>query len=113
MGGILVAILTHNRLPDTLACLDSVRRLEGPVEAVVVLDSGSTDGTPEVVRRSFPEVQVLELGGNRGYAAGNNVALRIALEHGAEGVFLRNHDTLVDPGCLNALLETARSAPRA
>ncbi len=112
MSGILIAVLTYNRLQDTLACLESVRRLEGPVEAVVVLDNGSTDGTPDAVRQAFPEVHVQELGGNRGYAAGNNVALRMALEQGMEGVFLLNNDTLVDPGCLTAMLETAQVQPR-
>ncbi len=112
MDGILIAILTHNRLRDTLSCLESVRRLEGPVEAIVVLDSGSTDGTPEAVRRLFPEIQVRELGANWGYAAGNNLALRMALEQGMRGVFLLNHDTLVDSRCLVAMLETARSAPQ-
>ncbi|HXF68622.1 MAG TPA: glycosyltransferase family 2 protein, partial [Thermoflexus sp.] len=112
MSGILVAVLAYNRLQDTLACLESVRRLEGPVEAVVVLDNGSTDGTPDAVRRAFPEVQVLELGANQGYAAGNNVAIRMAMEQGMDGVFLLNNDTLVDSGCLVTLLETARGQPR-
>ncbi|MER3399636.1 MAG: glycosyltransferase family 2 protein [Thermoflexus sp.] len=112
MAGILVAILAHNRRHDTLACLESVRRLEGPVAQVLVLDNGSTDGTPEAVRRAFPEVLVCELGDNRGYAAGNNVALQQALAEGQEGVFLLNNDTLVDAGCLIALLETARAQPR-
>ncbi|WP_322800962.1 glycosyltransferase family 2 protein [Thermoflexus sp.] len=111
MGGVLVAVLTYNRLHDTLACLESVRQLEGPVGAIVALDNGSTDGTPEAIRRAFPEVQVWELGDNLGYAAGNNRALRMALEQGMEGVFLLNNDTLVDAGCLVAMLETARSAP--
>lgn len=112
MSGILVAVLTYNRLHDTIACLESLRRLEGPVAAILVLDSGSTDGTPEAVRRAFPEVQVWALGANRGYAAGNNVALRTAMAQGMEGAFLLNNDTLVDSGCLVTMLETARSAPR-
>jgi GT2 family glycosyltransferase len=112
VGGILVAVLTYNRLHDTLACLESMRRLEGPVEAIVALDNGSTDGTPEAIRRAFPEVEVWELGGNLGYAAGNNLALRVAQQQGMEGVFLLNNDTLVDPMCLVAMRETARVAPR-
>ncbi len=112
MSGILVAILTYNRLHDTLACLESVRRMEGPVADIMVLDNGSSDGTPDAIRRAFPEVQVRELKRNWGYAAGNNLALQMALEQGREGVFLLNNDTVVDPGCLEALWETARSAPR-
>ncbi|MCS6962454.1 glycosyltransferase family 2 protein [Thermoflexus sp.] len=112
MSGILVAILTYNRLPDTIACLESVRRLEGPVEGVLVLDNDSTDGTPQAIRRAFPEVQIWELERNRGYAAGNNLALQMALERGMEGVFLLNNDTVVDPQCLVRMLETARSMPQ-
>ena len=70
MGGVLVAVLTYNRLHDTLACLDAGRQLEGPVGAIVALDNGSTDGPPEAIRRAFPEVQVRELGGQPGLRGG-------------------------------------------
>jgi len=40
---------------------------------VVVLDNASSDGTAAAVRAAYPQIQVIETGGNLGYAAGNNV----------------------------------------
>jgi GT2 family glycosyltransferase len=63
-----VVIATRDRAASLLAVLQRLRALpEGP--PVVVVDNGSTDGTPEAVRAAAPEVVVLEAGRNLGAAA--------------------------------------------
>ena len=61
-----VVVVTFNGLPYIERCLDSVRGYD-----TIVVDHGSTDGTPEFVRERFPEVTLLH-GENRGLAAGWN-----------------------------------------
>ena len=46
---ISVIILTHNRKKDLLETIESVRRSRGPAREVLVVDNGSTDGTPEAL----------------------------------------------------------------
>jgi GT2 family glycosyltransferase len=80
---------------------------------VLLVDNGSSDGTPGFARERFPGVEVLENGGNLGFAAGNNTGIRHALARGAETVLLLNNDTVVDPDFLDPLLETAAAHPDA
>lgn len=75
---------------------------------VTVVDSGSPDGTPEMVAREFPEVRLLRQG-NIGFSAANNLVLR---ESEAAAVLLLNPDTEVYAGTLDAALARLRSDPR-
>jgi GT2 family glycosyltransferase len=60
-----VVVATRNRWPDLNVTLP---RHRGPV---IVVDNGSTDGTPQLVRRHFPHVDVVELASNHGATARN------------------------------------------
>jgi len=77
MGNPLVSvvIVTWNRQPDVLAAVQSVYdQLYRPIE-ILVVDNGSTDGTVEALRRSYPTITVIALDHNRGAAGGRNPGL--------------------------------------
>jgi hypothetical protein len=59
------------------------------------------------VRARFPHVRCAELPLNLGYAGGNNVGLRRALDEGYDFAFVLNNDTVVDPGFLRAAVDAA------
>ena len=105
---LVAVVLSWNRRDDTLACLESLRGIE-----TVCVDNGSTDGSAEAVAESFPEVELIRHGENLGYAAGNNAGIRLALERGADWVWLVNNDAVVDAGAAAALEEAARVRPDA
>jgi N-acetylglucosaminyl-diphospho-decaprenol L-rhamnosyltransferase len=75
---------------------------------VSVVDSGSPDGTPDMVEREFPQVRLLRRA-NVGFSAANNVVLR---ESEAEAVLLLNPDTEVRAGALDAALARLAVDPR-
>jgi len=75
---------------------------------VTVVDSGSVDGTPDMVAREFPAVR-LHRCANVGFSAANNLALR---ESGAGAVLLLNPDTEVYAGTLDAALARLRADER-
>ncbi len=108
---VLILILCYNGVADTLACLESLQRVEYPSFDILALDNASSDGTPEAVRARFPQVTVIENGANLGFAAGNNVGLRYALRHGYDYALLLNNDTEVAPDFLTRLVEVAESDP--
>lgn len=112
MPRVLIIILCYNGVADTLACLESLQRVEYPSFDLLVLDNASSDGTSEAVRAQFPQVTVIENGANLGFAAGNNVGLRYALRHGYEYALLLNNDTEVAPDFLTHLVEVAESDPQ-
>lgn len=109
MNQPLVAIIVLNwRKPaETLACLQSLARCTYPNAQVVVVDNGSGDDSVALIRRGFPQVPILETGANLGYAGGNNVGVRYALEQGADAVLILNNDIVVAPGFLEPLLAVA------
>ena len=76
---IVSVVLNTNRRDDTLACLESLARLDYPNRAVLVLDNASTDGSAAAIAAAHPDVRVLPLTENRGYAGNNNVGIAAAL----------------------------------
>lgn len=102
-------ILNTNRRDDTLECLTSLHAGTYRNFRVIVLDCQSTDGSVEAVRRAYPNVQIVSLQENRGYAGNNNVGIRAAIEQGAEWVFVLNEDTVLAPDCLERLIGVAAS----
>lgn len=110
---VAIILLNWNGHQDTLACLESLRRLDYPNAAVFVVDNASTDGSEAILRAAAtPDVTILQSGANLGFAGGNNLGIRAALDHGADYVWLLNNDTMVDPGALSALVRRAEADPR-
>ena len=105
---LVAVVLNWNGGEDPLRALAS---LEG-VETICV-DNGSTDGSDAEVERHFPDVELLRTGSNLGYAGGNNVGIRKALERGADWVLLLNNDAEAEPGLADALARAAGARPDA
>jgi hypothetical protein len=106
-------VLSWNGREDTLACLESLTRAAGRELAIVCVDNGSVDGSQQAVRERFPDVHLIEAGGNRGYCGGNNLGIRYALEHGARWVVLVNNDATVAADVIEGFAGVAREHPRA
>lgn len=107
-----VIVLCYNGVDLTLECLSSIYKQHYPNLDVMVIDNGSQDGTADIVRTAYPQVQVKNTGENLGYAGGNNIGMQIALEHGAEYLFLLNNDTRVYPDCISALVKAISAHSR-
>ncbi|NTW02183.1 MAG: glycosyltransferase family 2 protein, partial [Oscillochloris sp.] len=83
MSSIAIIIVSWNVRELLRRCLSSVERslADSDLNATtIVVDNASADGTPDMVRADFPDVQLIEPGANLGFAAGNNVALRAILQ---------------------------------
>ncbi|RLC67382.1 MAG: glycosyltransferase family 2 protein [Chloroflexi bacterium] len=109
---VAVIVLNWNRREDTLECLRSLERLTYPNYGVIVVDNGSTDGSVEAVQEAFPSLQLLTNAENLGFAGGNNVGIRYALDGEADYVFLLNNDTVVDAALLDELVAAAEADPQ-
>ncbi len=77
-------------------------RADGRNHEILVVDNASTDGSVESVKKCFPEVRVLPLEENLGFAEGNNAGVRAASN---DIVILLNNDMIVDPGFIRPLLK--------
>ena len=105
---LVAVVLSYNGREDTLAALESLRGIE-----TVVVDNGSSDGSAEAVAERFPDVELVRTGVNLGFAGGNNVGIRRALDRGADWVLLVNNDAEVEPGLVEALAAAAAARPDA
>lgn len=103
-----VIVVTHNGCQMALATLRSARASLGDITCQwLVVDSGSTDGTPDVIEREFGDVLVLR-SANRGFAAGNNAALPHA---SGRYVLLLNPDVEIERGTLADLVTALDRRP--
>jgi GT2 family glycosyltransferase len=109
---VSIVVLNWNCRDDTIECLHSLTGLTYPDYETIVVDNGSTDGSPEAIREAFPEVELLTNPDNLGFAGGNNVGIRQALSGEAAYVFVLNNDTVVDPALLDELVATAEADSR-
>lgn len=106
---LYAVILGWNRHQDTLECIHSLLKMDYPNLKVLVVDNASSDGTPERVRATFPQLELIINEENLGFAAGNNVGIEYALQRGADYVLLLNNDTVVAKDFVHTLLAVAQS----
>jgi len=108
-AGLDVAIVSYRCEALLRDCLTSLRENPPSREmSVHVVDNASGDGTVDMVRREFPEMQVTELPQNTGFSVANNVAIRAG---SAPYVLVLNPDTRITPGSLDSLLDLMESRP--
>ena len=103
---VIVSWRSQSFLPR---CLDSLRAHAGGVE-VVVVENGSGDGTPALLRTAYPEVRALCLPKNLGFAAGCNRGIAAC---SGEAILLLNPDAEVTAGAVDALAAALEADPPA
>jgi GT2 family glycosyltransferase len=89
-------------------CLKALARQTFTDFETVVVDNGSSDGSAAWLAEAHPEVRLIALDGNLGFAGGNNAGIRAT---SGEFVALLNNDTEVEPGWLEALVTCLRRHP--
>lgn len=107
---VTIVIPNWNRKADTLACLDSLAGMNYPSFSIVVVDNGSTDGSPGAIERWGREYLPLTLirnAENRGFVRGSNQGMLHALSTNTAYVLLLNNDTVVEPDLMKLLVAAA------
>jgi len=97
-----IVIVSWNTADLLRQCLRSI--LSGTHEQsieIIVVDNGSSDGTPEAVQKEFPSVTLIQNHANLGFAKANNIAIRRST---GRYVCLINPDVVVGEGCLDRML---------
>jgi GT2 family glycosyltransferase len=108
--GATVVIPNWNGAAHLPACLEALRRQTCDDFETIVVDNGSTDGSLELLAQRYPDVEIVALPENRGYAGGCNAGLRAAR---GEIMVILNNDTEVEPAWLAELLLALERYPTA
>lgn len=111
MNRILVIIVTFNGMKWIERCLCSVAMSRVKADMMIV-DNGSTDGTPEWVEENFPDARVVRLEDNPGFGAANNAGFRYALEQGYHYIYLLNQDAWLRGDTLGLLVGAFEASER-
>lgn len=103
---VSLVILNWNGKKWLKNCLPTVRKISYKPLEVIVVNNGSTDDSYEFIKKNFPEVKIVELKKNVGYAKGNNIGVSKAT---GKYVVLMNNDTKVTPHFLDPLVSALES----
>lgn len=91
--------------------LETLLAMTYPNFRVVLSDNGSTDGSVAFVRERFPSVEVIENGENLGVTGARNIAMKRAIERGAQWIHHLDNDIRVHPELLTELMKAAAGDP--
>lgn len=103
-------VVSYNTADHIEGCLRSLLALDYPRTEIIVVDNGSTDGSVERVRGGFPDVELVELGENKGFAGAASVGLFMANGDILASV---NPDVQLDSDWLQAIVEAFEAFPDA
>lgn len=104
---VCAVVVTHNRRALLVECLAALRAQTRRPDRVLVVDNASSDGTTQMLRQEYPDIEVLTLATNGGGAGGFYQGLRSAHADGFEWIWLMDDDTIPTPTCLQTLLEAS------
>lgn len=124
---VSIVILNWNRKKDSLECLESISKssisngsTSSPL-SIIVVDNASTDDSRTEIKKALKRLtfknknfdgEIIKNKENLGFAAGNNVGVRHALNHGADYILILNNDTVVGKNLIVNLVNFAIKHPR-
>ena len=106
---IWAVVVTRDRRDLLEECLHALTAQTRRPDHLLVVDNASTDGTPELLAGKYPNVEVLELGENRGGAGGFAAGLERAHAGGASFAWIMDDDTIPEVRALEELLAAAEA----
>ncbi|WP_020528955.1 glycosyltransferase family 2 protein [Flexithrix dorotheae] len=110
---IYIIIPVFNRKHFTKDCLLSLREQTNKNFKIVVVDDGSTDGTSDMLRADFSEVDILFGDGNLFWTAATNLGIKYALEKDASHILTLNNDVIALPDYIEKMIYWSEKYPNA
>lgn len=109
---LLIVILNYNTKELLRDCLRSIEKAktDGFRFEVIIVDNGSTDGSPQMVKGQFLKIKLIASKKNLGFAAGNNLGIR---QNKGRYILFLNPDTIVMPNTFGEMIKFMDAHPDA
>jgi GT2 family glycosyltransferase len=109
MSEIAIIIVNWNGKKFLEDCLKSLENQTNKNFRIILVDNGSMDDSVFFVKNNYPEIEIIELSQNTGFAKGNNIGIKKALEDGnIKYVLVLNNDTKVPVNFVEIMLSCAK-----
>jgi len=106
---VAAVVVTYNRSKLLVDCLDHLLKQSRPVDRIIVVDNGSTDGTCEILNQkgflANPVLDYLSLGKNYGNSGGLFRGISHALNEKPDWIWVMDDDANPDGYALQRILE--------
>ncbi|MGI9027255.1 MAG: glycosyltransferase family 2 protein [Candidatus Saccharimonadales bacterium] len=106
-----IVIPNWNGADMIAACLESLQKQTLKAK-IIIVDNGSVDESVQIIERQFPEVILIKLAKNTGFAGGVNTGIKYALDHDFEAIALFNNDAVAQPDWLKELVAQMGKTPK-
>ncbi len=103
MSKVSVVVPNWNGANSLPACLDSLI-IQAVTHNIIVIDNGSFDNSLKILKDKYPQVELVALPSNIGFAGGVNAGITQAIEKGADYIALFNNDAIADKHWLENLI---------
>lgn len=102
-----IVVVNYNSASFVGEFCETLRRVTYPCWALRVVDSGSVDGSADLIQAAFPDAEIVRCHDNVGFAAGCNLGVDLCRKHGDAYVLFLNNDVSLTPGFLDRLVDAA------
>ena len=101
----VIILINWNSFKYIHQCLISLKKCSSSTFDIIVVDNGSEDLSVEQLKKEHPGIILINSGVNLGFAGGNNLGIKYALQSAYKYVMLLNNDTFVEPDFMDVLVE--------
>lgn len=106
MQRVSIIVLNWFKYEMTSACVQSLQKLDYPNFEIIVVDNDSPNDSYQRLRDTFPDTEIIHSKENLGYAGGNKLGVDLAIQRGAELIWILNNDITVRPDSLKELVRS-------
>jgi len=101
---IYIILLNWNNEEDTIECIESLKKMNYNNYKIIVIDNGSEEKSVQKIEKKYSDLCIIKNRSNLGFAGGNNVGIKYAIDNDVDYVLLINNDTTVEENFLTELV---------
>ena len=105
MKELAIILLNYNNVNDTLECVKSIEDYYERQCTIIVVDNKSTDNSKEKLLENEHRYKLILNDVNEGFAQGNNIGIKWAVEEGYKYIMLLNNDTLITKNSIENMID--------